>query len=311
MCFRRAIVNVNVIYVHDSHMFRIFLARADMFPQGSLLPGAAGNIAALINPALLGNTVPVAAAAPISGIRPQAEPIERGNMVKHTKVLRPPNAFILYRKAHHEAVKAAHPGIHNNQICKFLAFTQAPHINICIAVILGTQWQQEDAVVRAQYKAQAAQLKQEHMKKHPDYQYQPRKASELKRRMTKKKAAALIQNEAPAQDVLGTDSLPSDHDFSGVAGNWKSLNLSSVNPGYTITNALFDQVHLHNTQQELSQYLDGSYPEVFVTDNAYNELLNPGATWLSKGHGNEGGPDKEAFDEFINTYMFAGTSTSS
>ena len=38
---------------------------------------------------------------------------------KDDKVARPPNAFILYRQHHHDHVKAAHPKLHNNQICKF------------------------------------------------------------------------------------------------------------------------------------------------------------------------------------------------
>jgi hypothetical protein len=118
-CFHRAIVNVNVIYVHDSHVFRVFLARADMFPPGSVLPAVPGSIPALINPALLGNAASIPAAN--SSVNPRVEPV-RNTTVKHAKILRPPNAFILYRKAHHEAVKAAHPGIHNNEICKHSKF---------------------------------------------------------------------------------------------------------------------------------------------------------------------------------------------
>lgn len=38
---------------------------------------------------------------------------------KEDKVARPPNAFILYRQHHHPLVKADHPELHNNQICKF------------------------------------------------------------------------------------------------------------------------------------------------------------------------------------------------
>lgn len=34
------------------------------------------------------------------------------------RVGRPPNAFILYRKHHHEKVKKANPGFVNNEICK-------------------------------------------------------------------------------------------------------------------------------------------------------------------------------------------------
>jgi hypothetical protein len=44
----------------------------------------------------------------------------------------------------------------------------------------------------------AEQKKKEHHALHPDYVYRPRKPSEKKRRMTKKKAAALKQTEADA-----------------------------------------------------------------------------------------------------------------
>lgn len=38
--------------------------------------------------------------------------------LKPTKIPRPPNAYILYRKDRHNLVKAANPGITNNEICK-------------------------------------------------------------------------------------------------------------------------------------------------------------------------------------------------
>jgi hypothetical protein len=40
-------------------------------------------------------------------------------MEKKEKIPRPANAFILYRKANHDAVKAESPGIGNNDICEF------------------------------------------------------------------------------------------------------------------------------------------------------------------------------------------------
>lgn len=43
------------------------------------------------------------------------------------KVPRPPNAFILYRKDHHHHVKDANPGIHNNQICESISYTDNIH----------------------------------------------------------------------------------------------------------------------------------------------------------------------------------------
>lgn len=36
------------------------------------------------------------------------------------KIPRPPNCFILYRQNYHNEVKAANPGVSNNEICKYL-----------------------------------------------------------------------------------------------------------------------------------------------------------------------------------------------
>jgi hypothetical protein len=50
--------------------------------------------------------------SPITSV--DSAPVE----TKKSKVPRPPNAFIIYRKHHHASTVAAHPGAHNNQICK-------------------------------------------------------------------------------------------------------------------------------------------------------------------------------------------------
>jgi len=39
-------------------------------------------------------------------------------LAKDDKIPRPANAFILYRKDHQDLMKAANPGIHNNDVCK-------------------------------------------------------------------------------------------------------------------------------------------------------------------------------------------------
>jgi hypothetical protein len=308
MYFHREIVKVDVIYVQGFQVHQIFLAQAVIFPPGSLLPGPPGHLVVLINPRLLAIPGPRHAYTPLPHpLHPEFESVERSK-VKSSKIPRPPNAFILYRKAHHEAVKAENPGIHNNQICKFLFLTLVTHINISVAVILGTQWHYECIEIRAQYKAAAAQLKQEHISRYPDYQYQPRKTSELKRRMTKKKAAALSQNEAPAQNIFGIGSSPSDHDFSAVPRKW-SEDHSMVMPGYDTT-ALFDKVHLHNTQQELNRFLEESLPEVYSGDNQLINLFPPeecDIPWpLIEKNVSDVGLDA-TFDEFVQ--MCAGTST--
>ncbi|KAL8699397.1 MAG: hypothetical protein Q9201_006026 [Fulgogasparrea decipioides] len=91
---------------------------------------------------------------------------------KKDKIARPPNAFILYRQHHHSKVVDANPGLHNNQI----------------SIMLGQQWQKETAETKAQFKLMAEDIKKKHLHAHPDYQYQPRKPTEKKRRMTRRKA---------------------------------------------------------------------------------------------------------------------------
>src|SRR4051812_9845951 len=77
-------------------------------------------------------------------------------------------------------------------------------------------WQAESDDVRAHFKAQAEAEKLEHLKENPGYQYKPRKASEKKRRMSKKKllmamagpknAAAYLDNVKETGHLRGNPS---------------------------------------------------------------------------------------------------------
>ncbi|KAK5163339.1 uncharacterized protein LTR77_010712 [Saxophila tyrrhenica] len=87
------------------------------------------------------------------------------------KIPRPANAFILYRKDWHPVI----PGLHNNDI----------------SVIIGRQWKEESEGIKELYKRKSEEAKRQHAIDHPGYQYQPRKPSEKKKRMTKTKLAKL------------------------------------------------------------------------------------------------------------------------
>jgi HMG (high mobility group) box len=116
-----------------------------------------------------------------------------GKTEKTHKIPRPANAFILYRKAHHESVKAENPGISNNDICKLSCFLKqnTSFLTRHTAKKVAALWKQEPADVKKLWKVKSEEVKAEHAKQYPSYTYKPRKPSELKRRMTKKKLAEM------------------------------------------------------------------------------------------------------------------------
>jgi hypothetical protein len=63
------------------------------------------------------------------------------------------------------------------------------------AKIIGKMWRDEFESVKKQWKDKAESVKRQHLRDHPDYQYQPRKPHEKKRRMTKRKAMALTAQQ--------------------------------------------------------------------------------------------------------------------
>jgi hypothetical protein len=67
-------------------------------------------------------------------------------------------------------------------------------------------WKAENEEAKASWKAKADEVKENHLKQHPGYSYQPRKPSEKKRRMTKRKAAAL-QSRASAAAPVTNDQI--------------------------------------------------------------------------------------------------------
>ncbi|KAK0256619.1 hypothetical protein LTR91_003986 [Friedmanniomyces endolithicus] len=162
------------------------------------------------------------------------------------KVPRPPNAFIIYRKDWHSTILAQNPGVHNNSI----------------SVIIGDKWKGESEEVREIYKRKAEDVKRQHELNHPDYQYQPRKPSEKKRRMTKTKLAKLAKAQAEANGYVSEQqSLPDDFDPAtlldqslGAHTASHSMQLATFGPDHTLAQALIhDSVHAG-----LSQFQTGA-----------------------------------------------------
>lgn len=64
-------------------------------------------------------------------------------------------------------------------------------------------WHIETEAVKGYWRLKSAQAKEEHMRLYPDYSYQPRKPSEKKRRMTKRKAAAIQAQTFGSAPIAG------------------------------------------------------------------------------------------------------------
>lgn len=82
--------------------------------------------------------------------------------------------------------------------------------NYSVAIILGTQWRNESEATKVHWKAMAEDIKEKHFVDHPQYSYQPRKPTDRKRRMTRKKAAVLSSMSnmvfTPSSTPLGSET---------------------------------------------------------------------------------------------------------
>jgi len=212
------------------------------------------------------------------------------------KVPRPPNAFILYRQHHHPIVKKQNPNIHNNQICEsFSQVSCRSHANSFAAVIIGNMWKNEDDAIKATYKNKAEEVKRMHVEAHPEYQYQPRKPSDKKRRMTRRKAARLATSAAqksPTQSVgnlqlsnLSTTASPNstsapgdESDTVAAALQMASATIDPLLTQYTLPEEIPDfetfgngdyLIHNYSAQQPgLFEHMIDKHNEYLAAQNA-------------------------------------------
>jgi hypothetical protein len=88
-------------------------------------------------------------------------------------------------------------------------------LTIVTAKIIGKMWRDESEPVKKQWKDKAEGVKRQHLRDHPDYQYQPRKPYEKKRRMTKRKAMALAaQQNTPSVSASTSASTSASASFN-------------------------------------------------------------------------------------------------
>ncbi|KAJ5726403.1 uncharacterized protein N7483_007760 [Penicillium malachiteum] len=86
------------------------------------------------------------------------------------KIPRPMNSWILYRQHHHHAVSEANPSLPNTEISKIIA----------------AQWRDEPAATRLEWQELSEQMKADHARAHPDYQYSPRRPGEKRTRRSRR-----------------------------------------------------------------------------------------------------------------------------
>nr|AHW83204.1 HMG mating type protein [Sporothrix globosa] len=163
--FAIAVGETMVKFVIDgsgTHSDRYFLGRAAYFRPENIV-SCVGELDVWVPPGypLQDSTLVSSPAAPIS-----SSTIRRNGRGGAIKVPRPPNAYILYRKDRHRAVKEANPKLSNNEI----------------SIILGRQWNGETDEIRVHYHKMAVDIKRQVEALHPTYKYNPRKSSEIRRR---------------------------------------------------------------------------------------------------------------------------------
>jgi len=108
---------------------------------------------------------------------------------------RPPNAFILYRRAKQPAILAAHRNLTNAEISRFIS----------------TCWRNETDEERLSWERYADQKKLEHMQAYPNYVYRPNKnkGKNEKRRQARKSAVATFTSQNTSTDTYeGGESGP-------------------------------------------------------------------------------------------------------
>ncbi|CAG8838319.1 13212_t:CDS:1, partial [Racocetra persica] len=120
-------------------------------------------------------------ALPCGVAGPTPKTTSTNSKTKIKKPPRPPNAFILYRRAKQPGIVAKNQGITNNEVSKEI----------------GRMWHEEPQEIRSKFQKMADAAKQEHMKKYPEYRYRPRRPQERKRRIQPREDSPSAQGSTP------------------------------------------------------------------------------------------------------------------
>ncbi|KAF0487842.1 MATA-HMG [Gigaspora margarita] len=215
---------------------------------------------------LLENSKPVSSAPNVSRMLPDSDvrlpsfalpcgvagsKTERSANGKNSKVKkppRPPNAFILYRRAKQPQIVAQHQGISNNDVSKEI----------------GRMWHEEPLEVRLKFQKMAEAAKEEHMKKYPEYRYRPRRPQERKRRI-------LLRHEMLQLDVRISSGLKDNDGYLSDSQIMTMQNQQSFRTNGDFENHMFYASPTNTSQQETFGYIENSMPQQFsYVQNSYD-----------------------------------------
>jgi len=166
-----------------------------------------------------------------------------GKIPKVKKPPRPPNAFILYRRAKQPTIVAQHQGITNNEVSKEI----------------GRMWHEEPMEVRLKFQKMAEAAKEEHMKKYPEYRYRPRRPQERKRRAqtrdtsnNRRASAPVLPHRIPSM-VENSEYIPTSRRVSSISTEGDNRSPS--------VNQMQNQQQMYYTNSEVQS------PDTYMAEN--------------------------------------------
>eukprot|EP00111_Clytia_hemisphaerica_P019999 TCONS_00058973-protein len=148
-------------------------------------------------------------------------PIKRkksGNMTDHVK--RPMNAFMVWSQIERKKMAESYPDMHNAEISRRL----------------GKQWKMLTDDDRRPYVIRSEKLREEHMRRHPDYKYRPKKKA---KEMEGKQGAAAQTNQQRANNTKNNTNT-----LLAIEGNSYDSTMIKLGPSTTLAYNALNSKHL-------------------------------------------------------------------
>lgn len=144
----------------------------------------------------------------------------------------------------------------------------------------------------------AEALKKKHFKDHPDYQYQPRKPADRKRRMTRRKIAALTTATLPSTEPTSMTSAPVEPAPLPKLAQTEAGNVILDIGNQDLEDETFEQI-----LNEYNQNVQPMWAQVGqnVNANGYSAILSTGVTEEASVEANYYSGMLDVHDQFKST----------